>query len=160
MRPTRRALLGGGALLAGGWALGHLWGHRPIGGSAGPFLGASARRTLEAALEALLPEGASPAEVAEGVDRFLVGSDPAVGGQLRLALGVLEHVGGAGPLAFSSFSRLPLERRREVLEGWRGSRVGALRQVADALRRVALFAWYTRESAWAGIGYDGPWVRP
>ncbi len=148
-------MLGGGLLLAGGWLFAQALGHRPVGAEP------SARRTLEAALEALLPEGTPRADVlavADGIDTFLAGSDPILGGQLRLALGVLEHAGGAGPLSFARFSRLPVERRREVLEGWRTSALGPKRQIADAVRRVALFAWYTRSETWAALGYDGPWV--
>jgi hypothetical protein len=141
---TRRQLLGGGALLAGGFALAVAWGHRPLTGSG----------TLEAALDALLPEGAPVAAVAEDIDRFLAAGDPVVAGQLALALRVLEH--GCGLVRFS---RLDRAARVAVLEGWRSSALGTRRQIADALRRVALFSWYARPETWAAIGYDGPWVK-
>ena len=32
---------------------------------------------------------------------------------------VLEHLGGAGPVAFARFSRLDRDRRRSVIEAWR-----------------------------------------
>ena|SRR5687768_1523917 len=153
---TRRQLLGGGALLVGGFALAVAWGHRPLGrGGGSPFLGSSARGTLEAALDALLPDGAPVQAVAEDVDRFLAAGDPVVGGQLGLALAVLEH--GCG---LRRFSRLDRAARTAVLEGWRVSSFGPRRQIADALRRVAMFSWYSRPETWAAIGYDGPWVRP
>ena len=155
---TRRTLIGGGLLVGLGWATGQLWGHRPMDPAQSPFLGSAARTTLEAALDALLPEGAPFSEVAEEVDRFLAGGDPIIGGQLVLALGALEHTGGSGLLAFRRFSRLPRAERVAILEGWRSSAFGPKRRIADALRRVAVFGWYARPSTWASIGYDGPWV--
>ncbi|MCB9674464.1 MAG: hypothetical protein H6737_05060 [Alphaproteobacteria bacterium] len=160
MRPAldRRQLLGGGALLLGGYALAHLWGHRPLGAVESPFLGSSARTTLGAVFEALGPPGADVQPIVDGVDAFLGRGDPVVGEQLRLALGVLEHLGGAGPIGFSRFSRLDVDARRDVLESWRTSRIATKRQIADALRRVVLFTWYSLPSSWPAIGYDGPWV--
>jgi hypothetical protein len=152
---TRRTLLGGGLLVGLGWATGQLWGHRPMAAIDSPFLGSAGRRTLEGALEALLPEGAAVETVAADVDRFLAAGDPVIGGQLVLALGALEHLGGAG---FRRFSRLSRDERTAVLEGWRTSALGPKRRIADALRRVALFSWYARPETWDRIGYDGPWV--
>lgn len=155
---TRRQLLGGGLLLAGGWALGHVVGHWPLAPAASPFLGASAHQTLRAVFEALLPEGVDAAVLADGVDGFLAAGDPVVGGQLRLALHVLEHTGGAGPLAFRRFSRQPRARRVEVLEAWRVSGSATKRQIAVALRKVVVFTWYSSPASWGAIGYDGPLV--
>lgn len=156
--PSRRWFLGGGALLVGGTIVAHAVGHRPMAERASAFLGSSGRTTLEAVLEALLPEGAAVGEVAEGVEGFLAQGDPVQGGQLVLALAVLEHTGGVSLLSFSRFSRRTVEERRRILEGWRSSSLGTRRQIADALRRVALFSWYTREQTWPSLGYDGPWV--
>lgn len=158
--PSRRWFLGGGLLLVGGTLLAHAVGHRPMDERPSVFLGSSGRGTLEAVLEALLPDGAPVTEVADGVDGFLAQGDPIQGGQLRLALLVLEHTGGAGWFGFSRFSRRSLDERRRILEDWRSSSLQTRRQIADAMRRVALFSWYTREQTWAAIGYDGPWVHP
>jgi len=155
---NRRQLLGGGFLLAGGWALGQVVGHWPLGPAASPFLGASAHTTLLSVFEALLPEGTDAGPLTDGVDAFLANGDPVVGGQLRLALHVLEHLGGAGPLAFRRFSRQPRARRVEILEAWRLSGSATKRQIAVALRKVVLFTWYSSPASWASIGYDGPLV--
>ena len=155
----RRAVLLGGGALAAGWVVGQLVGHRPLRAVGSPFLGSAGRTTLAAALEALLPDGAPFDQVAGDVDQFLAGSDPVLGGQLVLALTVLEHSADLGPLSFRRFSRLDRVERTAVLEAWRTSSVGLRRQIADAVRRLALFSWYTRPDAWARIGYDGPWVR-
>ena len=157
---TRRTLLGGGAALGLGWAVGHAWGHRPLASAApsSPFLGSSARATLEAALEALLPASAPIAALAADVDAFVAGGDPVVGGQLVVALRVLEHAGGAGLLRFSRFSRIGVAERARVLQDWRRSRFATKRRIADAVRRIALFSWYAHPDSWEGIGYDGPLV--
>lgn len=153
---TRRQLMGGGLLLAGGFVLGHAIGHRPLA-PVDSFLG-SARHTLAAAFEALLPSPERAEALAADVDAFLGAGDPVLSGQLRLALHVLEHLGGTGLFRFERFSRLSVERRAEVLEDWRSSRVGPKRQIGDAVRRVVLFTWYSHPDSWAAIGYDGPWV--
>lgn len=157
--PSRRSLLIGAAALGAGWAAGLAWGHRPLPARPAVFLGAPGLATLTAAFEALLPDGAPFEEVAADVDAFLATSDPDLGGQLVLALTALEHLGGFAPWSLRRFSRLDRAERLAVIEGWRVSRFGPKRQIADAVRRVALFSWYTRPGVWAGIGYDGPWVR-
>ena len=155
MSLTRRHLIGGGVLLASGWAVALAVGHRPLPGPDpdSPYLGPGPRRTLEAALAPLLPPAADVVEVAAGVDAHLARTDPVLAGQLAVALRVLEH--GSGLVRFS---RTDLESRRRILEAWRRSPWSVRRQIADAIRRLALFSWYSRPETWAAIGYDGPWV--
>ena len=155
---TRRHLLGGGLLLAGGWVYAQAFGHRGFPALDSPFLGTSGHHTLQAALEALLPRPEDAVGMADDVDAFLAAGDPVLGGQLVLGLTVLEHTGGAGPFSFNRFSRLPIARRALVLEGWRRSILPPRRQIADALRRIAFFTLYARPSSWEAIGYDGPMV--
>jgi hypothetical protein len=155
---TRRSLLGGGLFLAASYAAGHAWGHRSLRGPDGAFLAASPLATLSAALEALLPEGAPVDAMARDVDGFLAAGDPVLAGQLSVALRVLEHAGGAGILGFRRFSRLDPAARRGVLDRWIVSRIGPKRQIADAVRRVALFSYYARPETWPALGYDGPLV--
>jgi hypothetical protein len=45
-----------------------------------------------------------------------------------------------------------------VLGEWERSGWNLKRQVFQALRRLAAFAWYTRPLSWPAIGYDGTWV--
>lgn len=156
---TRRGFLGGGALLALGWAAAFAIGHRPLGAGPSPFLGAAARRTLVCAFEAVLPTLEDAEIAADGVDGFLGQGDPVPAGQLWMALVLLEHTGGFGPLQPRRFSRLTLDERRAVLGSWQTSAVGLRRQVFAAVRKAATFAHYSRPDTWAAIGYDGPWVR-
>ncbi|MFZ5476311.1 MAG: hypothetical protein ACOZNI_05995 [Myxococcota bacterium] len=145
----RKFLFGGVALAAVGWVGLHVVGTRRVGS---PCLGESARATLEAAFEVLLPDGAKAAAYAEGVDTFLAAGDPAAAAQLRLALGVLEHAG------LVPFSRRSPEARVEVLRAWERSRWALKRQIFQGLRRTASFSWYADAGSWGAIGYDGPWA--
>lgn len=139
-------------IVAAGYALAHGWGHRPLGS------GPAARRTLAAVLGCQLPDGAPVDALADDVEAFLAAGDPVVAGQVRVALAALEHLGGAGPLSFGRFSRRTRAEQAAIIEAWRRSRLGPKRQIADAMRRIALFTWYAQPSTWAAIGYDGPWV--
>jgi len=154
---TRRQLLGGGALLAAGWVTAQVLGRwpAPIGS---PYLGPTARRALEAAFDALLPDPTAAGEVASGVDAFLADSDPVLSGQLRVALRLLEQAGGFRPWSNARFSDRSREEREAILAAWERSRIGPLRQVAAALRKVAMFSYYSRPASWPETGYDGPWV--
>jgi hypothetical protein len=155
---SRRVVLVSAGSLGLGWLLGQAWGHRPLQGQPGAALGEGALATLIAALEVLLPEGAPAAQVAADIDAFLADSDPILAEDLSVALLVLEHAGGAGPVAFQRFSRLSRAERTEVLQRWQRSSLLTKRRIADALRRTAAFSWYARPESWASIGYDGPWV--
>ncbi|HJN72572.1 MAG TPA: hypothetical protein QGF58_01445 [Myxococcota bacterium] len=152
MKPTRRQLvLGAGAFGVLGLVAVAV-GHGPMNALDSPFLGNSPRRTLEAVLEVLLPVPEEAARVAQNVDAFLVTDDPVLGGELRLALGVVEHWG------FSRFSRRDLESRRATLAAMESSSIVLRRQIFQALRRLALFSWFADPANWDSIGYDGPWV--
>ncbi|MCB9758339.1 MAG: hypothetical protein H6739_00725 [Alphaproteobacteria bacterium] len=153
----RRFLLESGALTALAWLGLAAYGHRPLPPLASPALGDPARRTLEAALEVLLPSDAPWDEVAAGVDAFLADADPFATAQLRLALQALEHLGGTW-LPPTRFSRLDPDARRAALTRWERSPVATFRQIFQALRRLAGFSWYADPRTWAAIGYDGPTV--
>ena len=121
-----------------------LAGHWPLPELDSPFLGSSARRTMLATFEALLPDPTQAEGCTADLDAFLATSDPVVGGQLVLGLGLLEHWGGAGLLSFSRFSRLSIDERLGVLEDWSVSRLAIRRQIATALRKAVMFTWYSR----------------
>jgi hypothetical protein len=157
--PSRRSFLGAGAAVAV-WMLGHAAGHRPMQTPPEAPLGPAQQHTLICAFEALLPPEANPEEIALGFARHMAAGDPAVAEELGVALMVLEHLGGTGPVSFSRFSRQSLEERYHVLEAWRRSSMGVKRQIYQGIRQAALFSWYTRPSTWEAIGYDGPWVNP
>ena len=152
---SRRRILGGGLFLVFGTAATLLVGHRPLSALDSPCLGSGPRRTLEAALEVLLADPERAASLADGVDNFLASDDPVAASQLRMALGLLEHVGGG----WGRFSRLDASAREAVLQRWEASRISTLRQVFQALRRLAAFSGYSDPRSWAEIGYEGTWLE-
>jgi hypothetical protein len=154
MEMTRRQLLGGGALLLAGYAGAMAFGRRPWWGES-PCLGATARRTLEAAFEALLDDDEAARTAADGVDRFLADGDPVAASGLWTALLLLE---GTASWGTSGFSRLAREDRIGILASWENSSWAVRRQVFQALRRTAVFSHYANPATWEAIGYDGPWV--
>ena len=85
-------------------------------------------------------------------------SDPVLSGQLRVALRLLEQAGGFRPWSNARFSDRSREEREAILAAWERSRIGPLRQVAAALRKVAMFSYYSRPASWPETGYDGPRV--
>jgi len=129
------------------------WAHWPLGPLDSPFLGAAPRRTLTLALEALIPDPAQAEKLAAGVDAFLATSDPLQGADLRMALVVLEHGG------FKRFSRLDLEARIERLKRWESSGLNTQRMIFQALRRLAMFSFYSDPASWDAFGYEGTWVK-
>jgi len=156
---NRRQLLGGGLLFVGAWVSAQLFGHRPLTSPThGPFLGDSARGTLEAAFRFFLPTPEQASHYTGEVDRFLAEGDPLLGGQLILALWVLEHLGGFGPLSFRRFSRRSAEAQAEVLMAWEVSGIGLKRQIFQALRKTTLFTCYSDPAQWTRLGYEGPWI--
>lgn len=151
---SRRQLFGGGLLLGAGYVSAHLVGHRPLAAVDSPFLGTSARTTLVAAAEALLPTLADAEWTAGAVDDFLAQGDPVLAEQLRLALGVLEHFPGG--LRFSRFSRRSPAERGALLDAWGRSALGVKRQIGVAVTKTVLFTHFARPDSWAAIGYPGP----
>lgn len=74
----------------------------------------------------------------------------------------------ASPLAngllegrWRSFSDLPLDSRTEVLRGWMGSRLNLRRQAFQAVKRLALFLYYSatdggENPTWSVFEYESP----
>lgn len=157
--PSRRTLvLGGGALAAGAWLGVHVWGHLPLPARSTQALGASGLDTLTAVFEVMSLSPARAREDAAGVDAFLSGGDPVQAEQLRLALLVLEHLGGVGLFTPLRFSRQSVEARTAVLQEWEASVLSPKRQIFQALRRTVVFTWASQPRNWGQLAYEGPWV--
>ncbi len=153
MEVTRRRLLAGTGALAALATVSLSRAHWPLGPLDSPFLGAAPRRTLIAALEALIPDPSRGERLAAGVDAFLATSDPLQGADLRMALVVLEHGG------LRRFSRLDLEARVERLKAWESSGANPKRMIFQALRRLAMFSYYSDPDTWDAFGYEGTWIK-
>ncbi len=90
------------------------------------------------------------------VDSLLAGLDPALSGDLPLALRLVEY----GPIVFDAtftrFSRMDEVERDASLEAWMTSRLTVRRVAFTALRNLAFFGYYSQDSTWSLIGYRGP----
>lgn len=100
--------------------------------------------------------GARELRVAERIDRELTHHPGPLARDLRDALRVLEW----GPL-FSyaaPFTALEAAEQDASLRVAATSRLGFRRSSFQGVKFLVTFLHYSQEPAWAGIGYDGPWV--
>jgi len=90
------------------------------------------------------------------LDALAARLDPAISGQLPLALQLFEW----GPLLFdfefTRFTRLAPDAQDASLEGWMTSRLALRRLGFTALRNLALLGYYSQDETWGLLGYKGP----
>lgn len=120
-------------------------------------------RTITALSQAVLPgrgtdaaAQAVPARIDREVSHWSAGSQS----QVRSLLALLENGTRYFFFSWRTFSDLPLDERRRYLLEWENSTIELRRQAYQALRMMAFFYYYSQDTTWAGIGYDGPWAKP
>lgn len=90
------------------------------------------------------------------IDRIARGLDPAVSGQLPLAIRLVEW----GPIlfdfTFSRFSHMTDADKDASLRAWMTSGLALRRQAFLAFRNLSLLGYYSQEETWPLIGYRGP----
>ena len=155
----RRGLFGGVLLtIGGGTQLALRRGREDISAPAGlRSLSATTYPVMYSIAEAVLPDPAAAAAVTLAVDDSLSYASPRARRDLNQALGLLEN-GLAGFFTRGSgapFSLLEVPERRAALLRWQ-SWGGLLQGAAQALRRLALAAYYSSDEAARAIGYPGP----
>ncbi len=119
--------------------------------------------TLEALAQAVVPtqEGfptVGQAQVVQRLDEELWLSDPSIQDDMRAALGAAEWL----PFIYGypgRFSRLSLEQRRILVQSWMDSPIELVRAIGTNLKLVSHFMYFGHPSAWAAIGYDGPFQK-
>lgn len=80
-------------------------------------------------------------ETAEGLFRKMVLMPPHLGaGMIGLTLGFAGHSVGAGG---KPFAQLPLDRQREILDGWKYSRISLTRDFVQFYEKMGVFIWYS-----------------
>jgi hypothetical protein len=100
--------------------------------------------------------GAAELRVAARVDRELRFHGETLRGDVRDALRILEW--WPVPTRFARFTRLPPALQDAELAAFATSRFEMRRSVFSGLKFLILFFHYSQDAAWAGTGYDGPWV--
>lgn len=115
------------------------------------------RRILAAVIETLV--GAEPRPEAADTAASLISRLPRAD---RRLLSVLLFGLEFGVPLFTGrprrFTGLDAEARESYLRGWADSRIAARRQGIAGLKALAMLAHYGGTSAWADVGYDGPWL--
>lgn len=121
-------------------------------------------RILDALADTIVPPGdpvppsASQVGVARDIDRYMTTEDPAVLGEFRSALLLIEFGPPFHSLRLRRFTAMSHEERTRYVEGWLSSRLAFKRMLAGGLKKAILFAFYCHHEVWPYIGYDGPWV--
>jgi len=165
-RLSRRAFLRGAGLAASLTAVGRL---RTLPAAAaelaalGPrFFSDYETEILTQIVERMVDTGdpAAPAvrdtRAVATIDALVATLDPAVSGQLPLALRLFEW----GPLLFdftlSRFTRMTPAEQDASLEAWMTSRLEIRRIAFMGLRNLALLGYWSQDETWPLIGYAGP----
>jgi hypothetical protein len=95
------------------------------------------------------------------IDRTLATVDETVVSQLRWLLSIFQYAPPLLDLRMSTFTGMSPEDQDEYLRGWANSRFQTRRLAFRALKNLSMLGYYTQDSTWRGIHYDGPWVpRP
>jgi hypothetical protein len=100
--------------------------------------------------------GAETLGVAARVDRELAFHGAPLREDVRDALRLVEW--WPLPTRFARFTRLPAALQDAELAALAGSSRAFRRSAFSGLKFLVMFFYYTQDAAWAGTGYDGPWV--
>jgi hypothetical protein len=92
------------------------------------------------------------------IDAFCRSLDPALTGQLPLALWLFEWGPFLFDWTFKPFTRMSGDERDASLRAWAGSRIAIRRQAFAAVRNLCLLGFYSQPETWRAIGYQGPLV--
>jgi hypothetical protein len=165
---TRRGFLVRSAGLGAALALGGLAGGTGcsgyddlLGGETPQVLAPREYAVLRAVAARMAPGGSSHPGAAElgvaaRVDRELAFHGSVLRGDVRDALRVVEW--WPLPARFARFTRLPGALQDAELAASAASQLAFRRSAFSGLKFLVMFFYYTQDAAWAGTGYDGPWV--
>jgi hypothetical protein len=92
------------------------------------------------------------------IDSFCRGLDPALSGELPLALRLFEWGPFVFDWTFTRFTRMSESERDASLRAWMTSRLAIRRQAFWALRNLCLLGFYSQPETWRRIGYQGPLI--
>lgn len=92
------------------------------------------------------------------IDATLLELDPDVVSQFRWLLTLFQYGPPVFDLSFSKFTSLSPELQDEYIRGWATSRFQTRRIAFRALKNLSMLGYYTQDSTWRGIHYDGPWA--
>ena len=118
---------------------------------------------LVAVADRIAPAGggfpsAEELQVAEKIDGLLARMDPAVGGEIKQVLLLLENA--LAGLVFDGrtkpFTRMMPEAQDDALRSWQNSRLDVRRTAYTALHGLCAAAYYASPEIYPLVGYPGP----
>lgn len=164
-RPSRRTFLWLGAATAAGVLAAGRLGFYSADDWSGRVLGEWEASVLAAAAMALIPDtpgvlsrpGPAGMEIAQNVDRFLVGLPKPMLLEIHAMFGLIEHATLLNG-SVQRFTRLDPHAQRAFLLRLQdmGGKFG---QAFKGVRDLCLLGWYQDARTWAAIGYDGPMLE-
>ena len=153
-------LFGGSLLALGGLGLA-VYPSKVVGAATEPLAALDARSfqvLVAVASRIVTAKGANPVAIAHGVDRSLSYALPETQEAINKLLGLFENAlpGLVLDGRLKPFTRLSPQAQDAVLESWRTSRIELRRTGYQALRKLALAAYYMEESSWGPLAYQPP----
>ena len=150
-----------------GWLSGAISGFVTIFGLISLFVAAFIMHNtfsiLVAVADRIAPAGggfpsAEELQVAEKIDGLLARMDPAVGGEIKQVLLLLENA--LAGLVFDGrtkpFTRMMPEAQDDALRSWQNSRLDVRRTAYTALHGLCAAAYYASPEIYPLVGYPGP----
>ncbi len=154
--------MGGALLLLGGGGVLALRRSKDEPGPTEPLLALNEKSfgvLVAFASRVVTADGADPVAIAQGVDKVLSNAVPEAVSDLNKLLGLFENALPAFLFdgRVTPFTRLGPEAQDAALVAWRDSRLALRRTGYQALRKLCVASWYSRETSWAPIvGYAPP----
>lgn len=100
----------------------------------------------------------APDDLGVAMDAFVAGLPARARRDFGRLLHLLEHVGPLAAGFATRFSKLAPVNRRACLACWQRSRTRALGAGFQAVKGLAMMAYYVRDAAWREIGFAGPMI--
>jgi hypothetical protein len=94
----------------------------------------------------------------DAMEHALASLEPALRGQLRWALWLVDVWPAVFDLRLTRFRSLSAADQDASLEDWRTSSWEVRRRVFYALRNLAMLGYWSQPETWRLIGYGGPWI--
>ena len=115
---------------------------------------------LKAVCDRIVPEasGRHGMDLARQIDSTLARAPKEMGQEFKLLLLVFEYGAPLLGLTLKRFTRMSPEGKDRYLSGWERSMIAFKRMGFQAMKRMALAAFYGSNLSWPGIGYRGPWL--
>ncbi len=152
-------IAGTGTAATGFFVLHRCTGYPEIPGWQGKILSSRQAYIIMAACEVILPSFLNSEQhrkVAENIDRYLYTFPKASLSDIRMMLGVVEHLTPIG-FNFHRFTKLNTEDKNDYLNQFNNAG-GQLRLCYRGIRDLCMLGYYQLDESWKELSYPGPLV--